>query len=221
MSRLFEALRDAADGAFVVNEELRIHYWNAAAEEILGFGRGEVAGQWCYQILQGYNEERRLICRARCEVAELILRSKPVSNYDIQVRTKSKDGRWLNMSIFAYPGGENGDKKLIVHLFRDVHQKKKDEAFFRRVMEIASRNHNSPPQEEVQVNNPHLFEKLTPREEQILALLAKGHSTREIAQGLSISPSTVRNHVQHILRKLQVHTRLEAVTYAIKHGLID
>ena len=38
MSRLFEALRDAADGAFVIDEELRILFWNKAAEAILGFG---------------------------------------------------------------------------------------------------------------------------------------------------------------------------------------
>ncbi len=154
-------------------------------------------------------------------MAALALESKPVSNYDIQVRTKANNRHWLNMSVFAFPGGENGDKKLIVHLFRDIDQKKRDEAFFKRVLEIARRYHNIPLGEEVQTSNPPLFEKLTTREEQVLKLLAKGHSTREIAQNLSISPNTVRNHVQHILQKLQVHTRLEAVTYAIKHGLID
>jgi two-component system nitrate/nitrite response regulator NarL len=51
--------------------------------------------------------------------------------------------------------------------------------------------------------------------------LARGHGTQDIAALLFISSSTVRNHIQHILEKLQVHTRLEAVDIAIKHDLID
>jgi DNA-binding NarL/FixJ family response regulator len=52
---------------------------------------------------------------------------------------------------------------------------------------------------------------LTRREREVLRLLASGASTRAIASGLGISPATVRNHVHHILAKLGVHSRLEAV----------
>jgi two-component system nitrate/nitrite response regulator NarL len=61
---------------------------------------------------------------------------------------------------------------------------------------------------------------LTDREREVLSLLAQGHSTREIAQALSISYSTARNHIQNILHKLNVHSRLEAVAYAYEHGLV-
>ena len=217
MSRLVEALRDAADGAFVIDDEMRISYWNAAAEEILGFDEEDVAGQFCYRILQGYDVRRRLICKAHCRIAELALKSEPVPNYDVQVRTKEKDGRWLNMSVFTYPGGEDGEKKLIVHLFRDIDQKDREEAFFRRVLEIARRFHAFQSAEQIQSNAFSHLEKLTPREMEVLTLLIQGYRTREIAQSLSISPNTVRNHIQHLLQKLQVHTRLEAVAYAVKH----
>ena len=63
-------------------------------------------------------------------------------------------------------------------------------------------------------------EPLTPRERQVLSLLAKGYSTKEIAQLLSISPHTTRNHIQSILQKLGVHSRLEAVLRAIEYRLI-
>jgi PAS domain S-box-containing protein len=221
VSRLVNALRDAADGAFVIDEEMRISFWNAAAEEILGFDEGDVAGQFCYRILQGYDEYRQLICKEHCRVAELTLKAEPVPNYDVQARTKEKNGRWLNMSVFTYPGGENGEKKLVVHLFRDIDQKEKEEAFFRRVLEIARRFHTFPSEGEIQINTPSHLEKLTPREEEVLTFLVQGYRTREIAQSLSISPNTVRNHIQHILQKLQVHTRLEAVAYAIKHKFVD
>jgi DNA-binding NarL/FixJ family response regulator len=61
---------------------------------------------------------------------------------------------------------------------------------------------------------------LTDREREVLSLLAQGHNTRGIATALPISPSTARNHIQNILHKLHVHSRLEAVAYAFEHGLV-
>jgi two-component system nitrate/nitrite response regulator NarL len=53
---------------------------------------------------------------------------------------------------------------------------------------------------------------LTPREQQVLYMLAAGHSNKEIGQFFSISVSTVKNHVHHILEKLRLHSRREAIT---------
>ena len=61
---------------------------------------------------------------------------------------------------------------------------------------------------------------LTERELEILGLLAAGSSTAAIATELSISPTTVRNHVQRIITKLRVHSRLAAVALAYSKGLI-
>ncbi|HWO71850.1 MAG TPA: response regulator transcription factor [Actinomycetota bacterium] len=66
-----------------------------------------------------------------------------------------------------------------------------------------------------------LAEQLTRRERQVLALLVEGASGRTIAERLGISHNTVRTHVQSILTKLQVHSRLEAATFAVRHGLVE
>jgi two-component system nitrate/nitrite response regulator NarL len=66
-----------------------------------------------------------------------------------------------------------------------------------------------------------LASQLTNRERHILALLAEGRSGQEIARRLSISPNTVRTHVQSILTKLQVHSRLEAVAFAVRHEIVE
>ncbi len=58
---------------------------------------------------------------------------------------------------------------------------------------------------------------LTPREEQVLKLLAKGFLYKEIASELSISPDTVHNHIRKIYEKLQVHSRTEAVVKYLKN----
>jgi DNA-binding NarL/FixJ family response regulator len=60
---------------------------------------------------------------------------------------------------------------------------------------------------------------LTPRENEILKLVAKGYTYREIAEQLFISVKTVQNHVQNILSKLQLRRRYELMRYAIQRGL--
>jgi DNA-binding NarL/FixJ family response regulator len=61
---------------------------------------------------------------------------------------------------------------------------------------------------------------LTPRQRQVLELLAKGRSTDQIASELHLATETVRNHIRHLLRRLGAHSRLEAVVIARRQGLI-
>jgi two-component system nitrate/nitrite response regulator NarL len=63
------------------------------------------------------------------------------------------------------------------------------------------------------------FSRLTPRENEILALLAEGQSNKVIARNLGISDGTVKLHVKSILRKLGVHSRVEAAVMAVEQGL--
>ena len=65
-----------------------------------------------------------------------------------------------------------------------------------------------------------LLDDLTDREREILQLLAEGMRNEGIATKLFISPQTVQTHVRNILGKLRVHSKLEAVAFAVKHGAI-
>jgi two-component system nitrate/nitrite response regulator NarL len=62
------------------------------------------------------------------------------------------------------------------------------------------------------------FSELTPRETEILGLLAEGQSNKAIARNLGISDGTVKLHVKAILRKLDVHSRVEAAVMAVEQG---
>jgi two-component system nitrate/nitrite response regulator NarL len=66
-----------------------------------------------------------------------------------------------------------------------------------------------------------LAEHLTGREREVLSLIVEGAGSREISSRLHIAPNTVRTHVQSILTKLQVHSRLEAAAFAVRHGLVE
>ena len=63
--------------------------------------------------------------------------------------------------------------------------------------------------------------RLTDRELEVLKLVAKGLTNRDIADALYISENTVKNHVRNILEKLHLHSRTEAVIYAVKEKLLD
>ncbi|RRR74155.1 MAG: DNA-binding response regulator [Candidatus Viridilinea halotolerans] len=61
---------------------------------------------------------------------------------------------------------------------------------------------------------------LTPREREVLLFVTEGNTNREIAERLGISPGTVKNHVEHIIAKLNVSDRTQAAVYALRHGLL-
>ena len=70
----------------------------------------------------------------------------------------------------------------------------------------------------VQKKESKPMDTLTPRETEILGLLAEGQSNKVIARNLGISDGTVKLHVKAILRKLEVHSRVQAAVMAVEHG---
>jgi DNA-binding NarL/FixJ family response regulator len=80
-------------------------------------------------------------------------------------------------------------------------------ALFRRLLDMSDRSSDAP------------LSRLSPREREVLALLGRGWSNAQIGRELYISPHTVRTHVQNILQKLEMHSKLEAATFAMQHEL--
>ncbi|GAA1819963.1 response regulator transcription factor [Planosporangium flavigriseum] len=72
-----------------------------------------------------------------------------------------------------------------------------------------------------QAERARMIESLTPRERQILGLMAEGMDNRDIARQLGVSYTTVRSHVRHLLNKLSAHSKLEAVVKAAEWGLSE
>ena len=219
MDNLSQIFSQTADGAFVVDQNQRILYWNQAAQDLLGYTTDEVVGRPCYEIMQGCDNEGRLICRHNCSIAARALAGRNVPCHDVVTQTKSCQTCWINVSILTISADHNGSSQ-IVHLFRDATTIKQNEQLINQMVNTLEGWRKEPVAAAPLGSIPSSTDNLTHREREVLVLLAQGLSTADIAASLSISAATVRNHVQRILHKLGVHSRLEAVAYAFDHGLV-
>ncbi|RMG97074.1 MAG: DNA-binding response regulator [Chloroflexi bacterium] len=86
------------------------------------------------------------------------------------------------------------------------------------IEEYLRRTHQQEPEEEPAAT---AFQQLTPRQREVLQLIAEGHTSPEIAKILHISPKTVEAHRQQIMERLDIHDIAGLVRYAIKSGLIS
>jgi PAS domain S-box-containing protein len=202
-------LTNTADGVCAVGVDGRIVFWNRSAERLLGHTAREVVGKPCCDVFVGRDPAGNRLCYQGCHVQTLVRRGEAVEHFEMATRTKAGRPVWLDISILAVPGARR-DTTTTVHLFRDVTTTHEVEALVReRLAQMRPAPDDGPPPAD-----------LTPRELTILRLIAGGASTRAMAEQLHVSPVTVRNHVQHILEKLGLHSRLEAAAYATRHGLV-
>ncbi|MBI1940374.1 MAG: PAS domain S-box protein [Acidobacteria bacterium] len=212
---LFSLLEGTADAAFTVDQQGMICSWNGAAEKLFGYTSVEVLDKPCADLFQGRGALGTMVCTDECEVQECVAARREVPNYDLEVRARSGNRIWVNVSILVFQAERNG-RRLIVHLARDIAGQKKSEKLTQTVL-MAARQlaaHSEDPA------RPAPVSPLTEQERKVLSLLAEGKSPKDVAQQLGIAPRTLRNHVHHVNQKLRTKNRLEAVMHAIRRGLI-
>lgn len=224
MDEVLSLISHIADGAYVIDTEQRIIFWNESAERLLGYSAEEAVGELCWEVLGGQVDGNCPLCRRDCIPFAAARQGELVPNFDAHVRTKDGQRRWVNVSIIALPGGEDAELGGVIHLFRDVEAKKQAEAFAQEVAaqarQLGLQQASLAQSAASGAADEREIEELTPREFQVLELLAAGADTPTIARELFITEATVRNHVQRILHKLNVHSRLEAVACARELGLL-
>jgi len=179
---------------FVFDEQLRILSWNEAAEELTGISADAAIGQRCWQVLGGRDDRGELVCHRGCTNARLVREGFAVSSRNLDVRTADGPRRVTLDTIAA----RNGDRPLFLHVLREA---------FTEAAEDAFPEAGRPPH-------------LTPRQHEVLRLLADGRLARTIAERLGIAEATVRNHIRAVFLELGVHSQLEAVAQARRYGLL-
>jgi len=221
MGRIFDFIANSGDGVFAVDHRQSVVLWNERAAKILGFTAEEALGKKCYEIVCGRDARDCIVCRRGCEALAAAKRLQPAPTRDIAVQTKGGVEAWLNISTVVVPS-RRGELSVLVHLFREVTRDHDVLGAAEDMADLVSTRSSRKRIPRSRDTSSHVAcVELTRREREILMLLASGISTDSIAEKLSIRPRTVRNHVSNILGKLNVHSRLEAVTLAREHRLID
>lgn len=204
---------------FAIDSADRIILWNGKCEQVLGRKSRDVLGKKCYEVIAGRDVHGNVYCYRNCPVAYQA-REKPqdpVQKFSLAVELGKSGPKWFEISLFAIPSYHPA-LSTVVHVVRE--SRKKPSALERSLASEAR-----PPAAEalwpMTVGGGGPLAELTQREREILRGLSEGLSTSALAKRLSIAPVTVRNHVQNILQKLDVHTKLAAVALAYHHGLLD
>lgn len=197
-------LATSPDGAFV-GENRRIILWNQAATDIMGYTAPEALGRTCCDLFADHDDTGGPLHGLAWLMTSV---ERPVRAFDVRTATKTGRPLWLHLTVFPVQMQRGGS--LVVHLFRDVTPTRRLVDLVRGRLAASDKGRAAA----LPGQGP-----LTRRELEVLRLTAQGLHTAPIAQRLHISRATVRNHVQNILWKLEVHNRLEAVAYAARHGL--
>jgi len=219
MDEVLAVLSQTADGVYAIDQRQRIVFWNAAAEHMLGYPADDVMGRPCHEIFHGEPRPGCLQCQPNCPVMHAASHHDSVPTYNLLSRTK--DGRTILLNVSVIVPLDRNSPYATIHLFRDATHQLQYETYVEQILCAAVRLPS--PQTTLAQHRPHalpVYAPLSPREKEVLNLLVQGQAAQEIAQTLSISYATVRNHLQKILRKLGVHSQRQAVKLAVEHHLV-
>ncbi len=192
------SVRGLSGASIVTDGAGRIVAWNRPAEELLGYQASAVRGKPLHEVLQSRDIfGNRISCE--CAVRETLRRGEEVRRHVISVTSGS--GESLKIVLVVRPP-EPGSRRAHVYDVRpDARRQQGDRRSSDRSPVRAS------------------LGTLTPCELKVLKLMAAGKRAQDVATSLGVSLTTVRNHIQHVFRKLGVHTQGEAISIALRGGL--
>ena len=163
-----------------------IRDWNPECERLTGIAPEEAEGRPCWEVIAGRDADGGIVCHPGCSIARLALQGWPVRCTDLHLRTRYGPKCVTFSTIVLRDDAET----TVLHPLRDATE--------------------SAPAAAAGDPRP----SLTRRQREILYLLVEGIRVQQIASRLTLSETTVRNHVRAILRELGAHSQLEAVARA-------
>jgi PAS domain S-box-containing protein len=213
-AEVLRALGSTGEGMVAVAPGGQILSWNEGAEQLLEYRAEEVVGRSCFEVFDWLDRCGNPVCSVYCPDCQLSGAEERLQARDVIARSKSGKALWLSVSTLVPPPALRQDCRL-VHLFREINLPPELE---RLVAERLQPQGGAAAEVTQDPEKVAALERLTRREREVLSLLAEGADTRDIAKQLTLSLTTVRNHTQHILDKLGVHSRLEAAVLFVRYG---
>jgi DNA-binding CsgD family transcriptional regulator len=181
----------AGDPLIICDRRSRVVAWNAAAEALTGLPASTALGMPCWDAVHGVDAAGGPVCRPGCGYARRALAGSPLPAHEMYVGTADGGHRRVRASMISLPEGEEGAYAMVMQDQHDAAGPVAPEGA-----------------------------RLTPRQREVLGLIADGLPVRAVARRLGISEATVRNYVRRILISLHCHSHLEAVAAARRAGLV-
>jgi DNA-binding CsgD family transcriptional regulator len=185
---------------WVTDPEGRLIFLNEQAGALLGLGGEPWRGRPCHRVVGARDEAGRPFCREVCSVRERVRVGG--SPRPVLLEVGREPPRWVHVLVIPVHPPRGGETAL-VHCALPADRLRRAERYLARV---ASRSGPRSGPAELRATP-----SLTSREREVLGLLTADEDLHRISARLHISYHTVRNHVRHILEKLDVHSVPEAV----------
>jgi len=216
---VLDLLAQSETPALATDSHGHIVFWNRAAERVFGRSSGQVRGRRCYDVMGGRDVFGNRFCHENCAVLSMTARGESVRAFEMAVQGAPRPEQ-VTVTVMRVPGSRP-EQLTLVHLMQPIDQQGR---LARALEQLGAREQARPPAPaEPAVRGPLALAKappLTGREREILRLVVAGLQNKEIAEELGLGVATVRNHVHNILEKLEVHSKLEAVSLAFRQGWV-
>ena len=198
------------DAVYVVGPDYTIVHWDEQMESLSGVLTEEALGKPCYEAVMGEGEGGQPFCAHGCTVMHLAQEGRPVSSYEMRIRTRAGRKRWVSASNLTI---ETEEGPYLVHLLRDSQRHHDTIEMARGLIQLSSKEDAPAPRRRD-------IPALTPRQLEVLKLLSEGKSAKEIGSELYLSQATVRNHIRSLFQALGAHSQLDALAKAREVGLL-
>lgn len=232
---LLDLLSAGSPAAFASDQNHRIVFWNKGAERVMERTAGQALGRLCHEVFGGRDLFGNRFCSESCPVSQTIDRHEGVNRFEMRTGDQLRP-QVLGVTVVEIPDPRRGFHTA-VHILDQIEEKSWLARELARLREAADKllrgasdsaeggvpirlhlSLSAIPPTGAPAPAEILVEALSDREQDVLSAIASGQANKDIARTLRISLATTRNHVQHILKKLDVHTKLEAMALVSRKG---
>jgi DNA-binding CsgD family transcriptional regulator len=192
---------------WVTGNNSTVVYMNSRAETLFNCDARDCIGQPCHKVIGGRKPSGTRFCQPNCTVRRLAEQGREIEPFPLTLPGPGKRKEQVRVVVIAADSPAHIGRGPHVYVHCVV-----DDARHERVKRYLDKVVARSPHAGAEDTSLEEFQ-LTSREREILRLLAEDETLHGIAHRLDLSYATIRNHVQHILRKLGVHSILEAVAF--------
>ncbi len=179
-------------------------WWGARAEQVLGVPANEVVGRRCFDVLGDSRVAGQTICGPGCWVARALSRGQTVPAFCMDLCVAGRQRRAFTLGFLV-----DESTKFLIHVFRECLPGESAQDG-----QAAGTAQPGPSADQAEIAG------LTRRQHQVLQLIVSGATSIQIARSLGVTHATARNHVQNLLTRLGVRSRLEAALLAQRTGAV-